>query len=358
MLNSKLITLQCSDLKTVNAARVSMAVTHDTYEEVGDTKLINYLAKHAHWTPFAHNREVIFFPIESKIMYYQIIELLSVMLSPEQQASLVMQSGLKSNNKEYIAVKTSLYGWAQIVKYINLTQSPIGLEMLELIVAVLKHKYPHGVKALLDTSILDAYNETSDLAIANHTVFNLFVRELESKMFDITFYETVPIFIARQRFKTVIMTVYNELSRRYVDNPPTLYSPDPWRQRPEKSIKQGSGGSHPENELLTQQYADFSKLSLQFYHKLINSDSVAPEMARMVLPQSMMTEYYVTSNIDAWDRFVDQRTDSHAQKEIQDLAKLADEQLNDIKSAFYELLNNPNYANVDVVQEMNKIGVF
>lgn len=46
---------------------------------------------------------------------------------------------------------------------------------------------------------------------------------------------------------------------------------------------------------------------------------VAPEQARMVLPQSMYTEYYVTGSLAAWARAYKLRIDSHAQKEIQDL---------------------------------------
>ena len=43
-----------SDLSVVNAARVSFAKEHKEFDDVGDTKLINYLAKHNHWSPFGH----------------------------------------------------------------------------------------------------------------------------------------------------------------------------------------------------------------------------------------------------------------------------------------------------------------
>lgn len=42
-----------SDLAIVNAARVSFAKESTEFAEQ-DAKLINYLAKHDHWTPFAH----------------------------------------------------------------------------------------------------------------------------------------------------------------------------------------------------------------------------------------------------------------------------------------------------------------
>ena len=49
----ELLEIMGSDLTVVNAARVSFAMES---EEFGsrDKKLIKYLAKHNHWTPFGH----------------------------------------------------------------------------------------------------------------------------------------------------------------------------------------------------------------------------------------------------------------------------------------------------------------
>ena len=43
-----------SDLSVVNAARVSFAKKSTEFDDKSDTKLINYLAKHNHWSPFGH----------------------------------------------------------------------------------------------------------------------------------------------------------------------------------------------------------------------------------------------------------------------------------------------------------------
>ena len=356
MINSKIITLPCSDLKTVNSARVSMDVVHEEFEEKGDTGLINYLARHYHWTPFAHNREIIFFPVDSKITYYHLIEMFGVALSPEQQASMVVQANIFTNGIQYIAVKTSLYGWASVIKHLDGTYFKNDGSTVERILSVLDAKYPVGLKALINHDILSSYTLSDKLVNRNADVHAKLVRQLEPKMFDITFYETVPIFVARQRFKHVIMTVYNEISRRYVDTIPVMFRPVYWRLRPEKSIKQGSAGIHPDNDKIMQQYDDFCKVALQFYDKLVNHDKVAPEMARILLPQGMMTEYYVTSNIDAWDRFVAQRLDNHAQVEIQDLAKITQVHLEEAKRKLEVLLNSPPQPNV--IAEMNKLGIF
>ena len=136
----------------------------------------------------------------------------------------------------------------------------------------------------------------------------------------ITVRETVPIFVARQRFKHVVGFTYNEVSRRYVDDTPEFYVPEVWRSRPEGSVKQGSGGPHADSNLAVDRYAMFLKEAKQLYEDMLEA-GIAPEQARMVLPQSMLTSYYVTGSLAAFARAYNQRIDPHAQVEIQDLAK-------------------------------------
>jgi len=142
--------------------------------------------------------------------------------------------------------------------------------------------------------------------------------------------ETMPIFVARQRYKHCVGFTYNETSRRYVDDTPEFHIPAEWRARPVGGIKQGSGDQvidqvEGENEFGTyaysvkEQYKYHIEAAEAFYNNLIE-DGVAPEQARMVLPQSMLTTYWVTGSLYAWANAYIQRSDSHAQKEIQDLA--------------------------------------
>lgn len=131
--------------------------------------------------------------------------------------------------------------------------------------------------------------------------------------------ETVPIFVARQRFKHVVGFTYNEVSRRYVDDEPEFFQPPMWRKRAENK-KQGSEDEPVENWLTSTNYRHHCYLSLKLYKGMI-ADGVCPEQARMVLPQSMMTSYYVTGSLAAWARAYKLRIDAHAQKEIQVLAE-------------------------------------
>ena len=136
----------------------------------------------------------------------------------------------------------------------------------------------------------------------------------------ITLLETVPIFVARQTFKHQIGFTRNEVSRRYVDDTPEFHVPESWRSRPVGGIKQGSAGTHLSNDYHRGNYAGFIEAAQSLYENMIE-DGVAPEQARMVLPQSMLTTYWVTGSLYAWANAYIQRSDAHAQVEIQDMAQ-------------------------------------
>jgi len=128
-----------------------------------------------------------------------------------------------------------------------------------------------------------------------------------------------PIFVRTQLFKSKVGLTENEVSRRYVDDEPEFYEPEVWRGRPDKSIKQGSGKD------IECPYAqrDTNFQTLELYHFLIG-ENVAPEMARMVLPQSTYTEWIWTGSLAAFARVYRQRSDPHAQWEAQQYAHALD----------------------------------
>lgn len=184
-----------SDLSVVNAARCSFAKQHDKFDDTNDTKLINYLARHGHWTPFAH-------------------------------AFVTMRF------KAPIAIH------AQCVKH------QVGFAM-------------------------------------------------------------------------------NTVSRRYVSDTPELFLPE-FRTKPEGSIKQGSGAIHPDNSNIQYDYFEMCTSAIELYEQMI-LDGVAPEQARFVLPQGVYTEWVWSGSLQAWARFYNQRSDTHAQQEIQELANMVND---------------------------------
>ena len=148
-----------------------------------------------------------------------------------------------------------------------------------------------------------------------------------------------PIFIARQLGKHQAGLSWNEISRRYVDTKPEFFIPEVWRSRPEGGIKQGSGGEFSEHEQFNLDYdTSYDEWNtgniyesydwivancIDLYEQMLKK-GVAPEMARMILPQSMLTEWIWTGNLLAFAHVYKLRIGEHAQVEAQQFAKELD----------------------------------
>jgi thymidylate synthase (FAD) len=132
----------------------------------------------------------------------------------------------------------------------------------------------------------------------------------------------MPIWMAREWFRHTIGFARNEVSRRYVDDPPTFHAltVESMRARaPNK--KQGSLDAQVYNaEIALEEYQRACEAAMNSYDMLLNC-TVAPEVSRMVLPQSMMTEFIETGSLAAYARLVNLRTSPDAQLEIRQVAE-------------------------------------
>ena len=140
-----------------------------------------------------------------------------------------------------------------------------------------------------------------------------------------SFHVKAPIFVARQLVKHKFLR-WNEISRRYVDDEPEFYVPDVWRGR-SADKKQGSDGIAnwpPEGTgsayQLEHQYPSIAAT----YHRMLDA-GVAPEQARMVLPQSTMTEFYWSGSLDAFANMCVLRLKEDTQYETRLVAQQIDE---------------------------------
>jgi thymidylate synthase (FAD) len=131
-----------------------------------------------------------------------------------------------------------------------------------------------------------------------------------------------PIFVRTQLFKHKVGFTENEVSRRYVSDPPSVYFPR-WRGKPTNGAKQGSEDFMPIDDdynTVNRHYEITVREALLTYDSLLKR-GVAPEQARSVLPQGTYTEWWWTGSLSAFARVYTQRSDPHAQWECQEYAK-------------------------------------
>jgi len=119
-----------------------------------------------------------------------------------------------------------------------------------------------------------------------------------------SFHVKAPIFVARQLVKHSYLR-WNEISRRYVDDEPEFYAPSQWRGKSEDK-KQGSDVTkyintayYDRSDGYNTWEGDAQSVALEAYKEMLKL-GVAPEQARMVLPQSLMTEWYWSGSLDAF----------------------------------------------------------
>lgn len=131
-----------------------------------------------------------------------------------------------------------------------------------------------------------------------------------------------PIFVARQLVKHQVGGVWNEVSRRYVDSEPEFWFPEVWRGRPEGSMKQGSSGvvTHVQGVSVAHGARYIAQSALTAYEQMLQG-GVAPEQARMILPQNMMTEWYWTGSLMFFVRVCRERLAPGAQLETREVAE-------------------------------------
>ena len=134
------------------------------------------------------------------------------------------------------------------------------------------------------------------------------------------FHVKAPVFVRAQLVKHEYLRM-NEISRRYVDTPPEFYQPKVWRGRAVDK-KQGSSGTV---EVPVDAWRLYEHNNYTYNHLL--EIGVAPEQARMVLPQSMYTEWYWSGSLDAFANMAKLRCKPDAQEETRFIAEQISEQM-------------------------------
>lgn len=168
-----------------------------------------------------------------------------------------------------------------------------------------------------EQSTLEAKDERLISYLAKHNHWSPFAHCFAS------FRIKAPIFVARQLVKHQVGLAWNEVSRRYVDSEPEFYTPETWRKRAD-NVKQGS----LEEEAVINTAIPYNAccVAVVAYNNMLKA-GVCPEQARMVLPQSMMTEWIWSGSLMAFARVCQLRLDNHTQKETREVAALINDEM-------------------------------
>lgn len=145
-----------------------------------------------------------------------------------------------------------------------------------------------------------------------------------------TFLIECPLFIRSQIHRHRTFS-FNEISRRYTDENLELWIPDKWRKQSasnkqastDEEVLLGVAGDKEQgfwNFPIHEDYLDAVKRILLSYEAYVKS-GVCREQARAILPQSLITKFYMGGNLRNWVHFLELRLDEHAQYEVRIVAE-------------------------------------
>ena len=141
----------------------------------------------------------------------------------------------------------------------------------------------------------------------------------------IQFYIKAPVFVARQLVKHQVGLTWNEISRRYVNTEAEFFEPDVWRSAADDK-KQGSSDEAINISSHSKRVYQQVLLKAKWTYEDLLKQGVCPEQARMVLPQSMITEWYWSGTLYAFARVCNLRCKPDAQQETREIANMIDKE--------------------------------
>jgi thymidylate synthase (FAD) len=138
------------------------------------------------------------------------------------------------------------------------------------------------------------------------------------EMVEFKFHMKMPLFVARQHLRHRMASI-NEVSARYSEVRDEFFVPDEFRKQADVN-RQGSSGVVDTNSDMIEFLEEHNTNSYSSYMATMEEDGVCREQARMILPQTMYTEFYWKINLHNLMHYLHLRMDNHAQEEIRDYA--------------------------------------
>lgn len=278
-----------ADLLVVNSARVSLSKRHSNLSET-DPNLIRFLYRHSHWTPFGHPQLTLIWPTST-------IDPVQVLLNqtPGSETCILNNSiAVTRGSLWYWIQNRHLYGSFQpqieniIARHAPVTAQIIGLPTFNPKIGL--YEFP-----VTDDWVAKDLKNRLNLAWMTVLV-------------------EAPVPIRTQLFKHKVGFIENEVSRRYVDAPPSFFLPETWRARA-PGVKQGSLKTSIRAPFLANLIAKCTYFVSNTGYRTILALGGCPEQARFLLSQGMMTQWYWTGALDAFVRAIQLRNSEHAQEE-------------------------------------------
>jgi thymidylate synthase (FAD) len=195
-----------------------------------------------------------------------------------------------------------------------------------------------GNKSEWDYEESDGYSFKQHLSERDRKLIHYLARHRHTSPFGhcfISCHVRAPVFVARQLVKHKFLR-WNEISRRYVDSEVEFFTPKEWRGRSEDK-KQGSSGVVEVRGSVPVGRAMYA--CRDAYEGLLKA-GVCPEQARMVLPQSMMTEWYWSGSLDAFADMCNLRCKPDTQAETAEVAWDIDRMMIDLFPVSWKALRD------------------
>lgn len=370
------------DNSIVNAARVSFSKQAAEYTEEQNERLLNFLAREQHWSPYAHTA----LTVRCKVPLYLAAQLkkhqVGLCLSEDTQVTFVKQANGVSNGVFTKSLGDIANMWFGKVKYqsgekgkMNVRGSNIRVyneQSQRFEISHITNVIDSGVKQVLritdelgnfieatkDHKILTdrgwvvageirvgdkliRADKTADEQDSTTTLLPKYVEVVsiefagEKQCYDISV-DRIHNFLGNG---FVVHNCWNEVSRRYVTTDIEFYDNQDWHHVPDNK-KQGRGNEVTEatKHKAVIGYQNSCLAALGGYLYLTEKLNIAPEEARSVLPQATMTEFVWTGSLMAFVRVIKQRSDPGAQLIAQQFAALLAEAIKDTYPKAYKVL--------------------
>jgi len=164
-----------------------------------------------------------------------------------------------------------------------------------------------------------SYEEASKGTDADQKLINYLVKHRHGSPFEhatFQFYIKAPLFVRSEWHRHRIAS-YNEISGRYVQYNPEFYVPAAYRKQSPNN-KQGSieVADYDDWQVYPQMIIESNNIDSFYRYEQLIKWGVAKEMARMVLPVNLYTQFYMTVNARSLMNFLSLRSADDAMFEI------------------------------------------